>query len=85
MLIDQGQKRLHMSVSDLKELAIGLQGKTDILDELTKDKEIFYKESIGKDSSYFVVKNDFQIQSCKRRKGKEWKYYLLLLRISVFI
>ena len=59
LLIHQGEKRLHMPISDLKEFAVGLRGKTDLVNELARDKEVFYEERVGKDHSYLVVKNRF--------------------------
>ena len=48
-----------MPITYLKELAIGLRGKKEIVDELTKDTETYHQETLGKDSSFKVVKNDF--------------------------
>lgn len=59
LLIDKGEKCLHMPITYLKELAIGLRGKKEIVDELTKDTETYHQETLGKDSSFKVVKNDF--------------------------
>ncbi|MGF7185405.1 ABC-2 type transport system ATP-binding protein [Desulfitispora alkaliphila] len=58
LLIKEGEKCLHMSVTDLKELAIGLRGKQEVIDELTKDTKIYHRETLGRDSCYLVVKND---------------------------
>lgn len=38
---------------------MGLRGKIDLIDELIKDKELFHRESFGKDSVFVVAKNDF--------------------------
>lgn len=59
LLIKDGEKRLHLPVSDLKELAVGLRGRVQAVNELTRLKEIFHYESFGKDSIFVVVKNDF--------------------------
>ncbi len=56
LLIREGEKRLHMPISDLKEYALGLRGKNKILNELTENKEVYNKKNLGEDSSYIVVK-----------------------------
>lgn len=58
LLLKDGQKLLHMPVSDLKEYAIGLRGRDALIGQLIRDKEIYHKESFGRDSSYVVVRND---------------------------
>lgn len=59
LLIRQGEKRLHMSVADLREYAIGVRGKAEVVEEVTKNMEILHEERVGRDSTYFVVKNIF--------------------------
>ncbi|WML42401.1 ABC transporter ATP-binding protein [Neobacillus sp. PS3-40] len=59
LLIKDGKELLHLPVTDLLEWAIGLQGKTTIINEWTKNREVFYTKCIGADHSYVVVKNDF--------------------------
>lgn len=58
LLIRAGENRLHLPVSDLKEFAVGLRGKSMILEQLTENREVYYRESFGKDSVYLVVRND---------------------------
>ena len=48
-----------MPIADLKVMAIGLRGRSDLINDLTKDKEIYYKENLGKDSLYIVTNNKF--------------------------
>ncbi len=69
LLIREGEKCLHMSVTDIKEFAIGLRGNVTSLDGLTKDKEILHKESFGKESSYIVVRNDSSESWLRKVKG----------------
>jgi len=59
LLLGEGQKRIHIPVEELREFAIGLKGKTDIVQELATGKEVYHRENFGKDSTYVVVKNDF--------------------------
>ncbi|MCK9267986.1 MAG: ABC transporter ATP-binding protein [Alkaliphilus sp.] len=59
LLLNKGEKCLHMPITDLKELAVGLRGKKEIVDELTKDMETYHQETLGKDSCFKVVKNNF--------------------------
>ncbi len=59
LLIREGEKLLHMPISDLKDYALGLRGKENILADFTENKKIYHKKNLGKDSSYIVVRNDF--------------------------
>lgn len=68
LLIDEGEKRLHMSISDLKEFAVGLRGKTELVKEIPGNKEVFFEEKIGKDTTYLVVKNSFDAGILERAK-----------------
>ncbi len=68
LLIKDGEKRLHLPVSDLKELAVGLRGRVQAVNELTRGKEIFHYENFGRDSIFIVVKNDFTEVSLQNAK-----------------
>lgn len=59
LLIHDGKELLHMPITDLKEWAISLQGKSEIIREWTKNKEVLHVKNISMDYSYVVVKNDF--------------------------
>ena len=59
LLIKNGEKRLHMSVEELKQLAIGLSSKADKIGELIRGKDVLYRKTVGVDSIYVVVENDF--------------------------
>jgi ABC-2 type transport system ATP-binding protein len=58
LLIKDGGKCLHMPVEDLKEYAVGISGKTAIVDEVLSGKDIIFEQSIGTDSTYVVIKKD---------------------------
>ncbi|MGM0876248.1 MAG: ABC transporter ATP-binding protein [Bacillota bacterium] len=58
LLIKDGKKRLHMSVADLKEYAIGLNGQEDTVKQIVRNREILHEKRIGLDSVYVVVKNN---------------------------
>jgi ABC-2 type transport system ATP-binding protein len=58
LLIKEGEKRLHMSIADLKEYAIGLNGREDAVHEIVGNRDILYKKRVGVDSTYTVVKNN---------------------------
>lgn len=59
LLMRDGEKRLHLSVEELKEYAIGLKGHRERLETWTNGKDVLFEESIGKKDAYFVVKNDY--------------------------
>jgi ABC-2 type transport system ATP-binding protein len=59
LLIKEGGMCLHMSIADLKEYAIGLNGREDAVDEIVGNRDILYKKRVGVDSAYTVVKNNF--------------------------
>jgi ABC-2 type transport system ATP-binding protein len=59
LLIKDGEKRLHLPVADLKEYAIGINGKEDIVMEIVRNREILHQKRIGIDGVYVVVENNF--------------------------
>jgi ABC-2 type transport system ATP-binding protein len=59
LLIKDGEEYLHMPVADFNEWAMGLQGKTAIIDEWTQNREVIFTKSIGLDQSYTVVRNHY--------------------------
>ncbi|WP_313801918.1 ABC transporter ATP-binding protein [Cytobacillus sp.] len=66
LLIKDGQKHLHMPMDDLKEWAIGIKGATVTVLEWLDKKELIYKNQIGADTLYAVVKNDFDEPSFRK-------------------
>ena len=69
LLVKEGKELHHMPVADLKEWAIGLQGKTTVMDEWTQNKEVIYTKSIGLDQSYVVVRNHFSETEGQRARN----------------
>lgn len=59
LLLDQGTKRLHLPIHELKEYAIGLRGNAQALLHFIKDADILYKEEFAKDSLYAVVRSKY--------------------------
>ncbi|HHY73225.1 MAG TPA: ABC transporter ATP-binding protein [Bacillus bacterium] len=70
LLIDKGEKRLHMTVEDLKQFAIGVSGPSNLLDDWTNGNEIFFKKQVGANGSYVVVKNDFSDELLEQAKQR---------------
>ncbi|WP_078379867.1 ABC transporter ATP-binding protein [Sutcliffiella halmapala] len=68
LLLDGGKKRLHLSAADLKEYAIGLTGKASLLEEWTSNKEVLFTKSIGTDSRYVVMENDWTEESVQEAR-----------------
>ena len=59
LLLKNGRSHLHLPIEQLKEWAVGVKGKTDAVLAWTNEKDILYKNHIGKDTMYAVVKNDY--------------------------
>jgi ABC-2 type transport system ATP-binding protein len=59
LLIKDGALHLHLPIAEFKEWAIGLEGKTAVVQEWTQDREILYTNNSGMDQSYVVVRNNF--------------------------
>ncbi|SHK51948.1 ABC-2 type transport system ATP-binding protein [Clostridium cavendishii DSM 21758] len=59
VLIKNGQTVLQMPIEELKEMAIGLRGDKNYINEITNDKEIIHTENITNNNIFVVVKNDF--------------------------
>ncbi|WP_404351712.1 ABC transporter ATP-binding protein [Sutcliffiella horikoshii] len=60
ILLKNGEKLLHLPVSDIKDYAIGIQGKKSVLNEWLEDKEVLYRRSIGTEGTYVVIENHFK-------------------------
>lgn len=58
LLLQEGQKRLHLPITDLKEFAVALRGKKEVITELTAGQEIYHQKNIGKDHSYTVIRRN---------------------------
>lgn len=59
LLMKDGKELLHLPIADLKEWAVGLQGKTVTIDEWKQNKEVIFSKSVGLEQSYVVVRNQF--------------------------
>ncbi len=57
LLIRNGSVALHVPIDDLKVYAVGLRGKTNVIEQITKGMEVIYVEDIGNDYIYSVVKD----------------------------
>ncbi|MBS4201938.1 ABC transporter ATP-binding protein [Bacillus sp. FJAT-49732] len=58
LLIKGGKAHLHLPISDLKEWAVGLQGKKSAVAGWTHGREIIYKQE-SQNRTFTVVRNDF--------------------------
>jgi ABC-2 type transport system ATP-binding protein len=59
LLIQNGKKCFHSSVDELKETAVCLKGRSDIIDMLTKDKKVLNKEMLATQIKCIALKKDF--------------------------
>lgn len=59
LLIKDGKKHLHLSMTELKEWAIGLKGDKKAVANWTRNKDILYSQIFGVNQTYVVVRNDF--------------------------
>jgi len=58
VLIKNGELVLQQPVDDLKEMAVGLQGKAEIVTDFGQGRTLYHRETFGNDTVYAVVKND---------------------------
>ncbi|MBM7599639.1 ABC-2 type transport system ATP-binding protein [Virgibacillus halotolerans] len=67
LLLESGKKHLHLPMDVLKEYAVGLTGRTEIILQWTYHKEIIYQKNMDHGTTYVVVKNDyFPLEQAKR-------------------
>jgi len=59
LLLDQGEKYFHLTMEELKEYAVGLSGRTEIMMQWTANKEVIHYKQIGKDTTYAVIKKSY--------------------------
>ena len=59
LLLGQGRKRLHLSVSELREYAIGFRGDAQMVDRFTTGREIYRREQFGRDKIFVALHNSF--------------------------
>lgn len=58
ILIDNGKVSLHESMDEMKEYAVSITGRTEILRPLLANQEVIYQTGVGDNSTYAVVKAD---------------------------
>lgn len=68
ILIKEGEKRLYAPIDELREYAVGLQGKEEAVAEMAKDTEVFFRKQLGKDSVYLAVRNQFSGEELQRAR-----------------
>ncbi|MEC5425474.1 ABC transporter ATP-binding protein [Virgibacillus sp. C22-A2] len=67
LLIEDGEKVLQLPMDDLKEYAVGLTGRTEIVRQWAMNKEVLYTQEIDLNSTYVVIKNGyFEVENAKR-------------------
>jgi len=69
LLMKDGKELLHLPVADLKEWAIGIQGKSSVVNGWITGKEILYTKNIALNHSYVVVKNELTEIELQHAKG----------------
>lgn len=71
LLIQDGEKRLHAPVDELKEYAIGLQGKKETIMKMADNNKILYKKDLGKGSLYMVARNQFAVTELQEARLRD--------------
>lgn len=74
LLINNGQTYLHMPITDLKQWAIGLTGKTSALEKIVEKSEILHTQTVGIDTTHVVVKNVFEEKDFHEFKNNGIEY-----------
>lgn len=59
LLLDEGKKYFHLSMDALKDYAIGVSGRTEIVMQWMANKEVIHTEQVGSNTTYAIVKNDY--------------------------
>lgn len=73
LLIDQGTKRIHLPVLELKELAVGIRGNAQAMLSFVGGMEIIHQENFAQSSLYVVIRRDLVAQDFEliRQSGLE--------------
>ena len=66
LLIEKGQTYFHLPIEDVKEYAVGLVGRTSVIQQWIYDKEVIFNQQITDDDSYVVLKNKYPTEELKR-------------------
>lgn len=69
LLIKEGKECLHVPVSDLSQMAIGIMGTTESVEKLAGSRAVYHKESVGRGSTYIVVQNNLTEEEIKSAKS----------------
>ncbi|WP_071395002.1 ATP-binding cassette domain-containing protein [Bacillus tuaregi] len=70
LLLKDGKSLLHLPIEELKLWAVGLKGPEETISSMTKDKEILYRNQIGYNMMYAVVRNDYSQEELQRAKAE---------------
>lgn len=66
LLIDQGKTKLHMEIDHLRAYLIGVSGRTEIIEQWIKDREVFYRRRIGDTETYIVIENNEEAKELEK-------------------
>jgi len=58
LLLDNGKKVLHLPMDELKEFAVGLTGRSEVLLQWLRGKTILHQQNAGPNELYAVVKKE---------------------------
>ena len=59
LFIHNGKKLLHLPISELKDWTIGVKGDSKKIENFANGKEVFYRNKVGVNTSYAVVKKEY--------------------------
>ncbi|QQK81520.1 ABC transporter ATP-binding protein [Salicibibacter cibi] len=68
VLMDDGEKSLHMSMEDLQDTTIGFTGKEDLVYPWLIHRDILYAKKVGPKNVYVVARNDFSTAELQKMK-----------------
>ena len=68
LLMKDGKEYLHLPAADFKEWAIGIQGKTAIVNDWIKNREIIHTKNIGFDQTYVALRNNFSEEESQKAR-----------------
>ncbi|MFA1819326.1 ATP-binding cassette domain-containing protein [Virgibacillus oceani] len=71
MLLDGGKKYFHLSMDELKEYAVGISGRTEVVMQWMANKEVIHSEQVGNNTTYAMVKNDYFSLDQAKQLGME--------------
>lgn len=75
LLLDQGAKRVHRSILEMKEYALGFRGNAQVIQEqllcLLGDEGVLYQEEFARGSLYLVVRTENLPEGYEKIKMQE--------------